>query len=431
MIVSIQIRRFTKSLNPNTTWHARSEETQSSISRQVLSTGQNVSSGCNYHEQIQASATGSYLLTHHSCFHEVTNNILSIDRDVLDNLIDKLSDGDWSGPYSFEEGRCFKALKDVNHVTGNMDGSMSKKKKLQAQLWSPLAYHSTPLWFITFSPADHKHPISSYYAGQELDFDPTLLSQDKQFRRMSSNPVAAARFFHLMVRTFIKHILCIDKTTPGVFGRIKGCYGTVEQQGSLTLHIHMLLWIECSLLPLQIRQHLLNNHIGFMDRLLVYLNGCHTSDFLGDHYEGFKASVDTTEQEADRVNPTKTLPEPPPTQDHNLCSSEACILCAAYRSWLANFTRTVNHILFRVNYHKCSVKNCLNNKKNKCKSCFFCDRFPTTTVDMDTGHLNLQKKEYWLNPITPLLVYLLQCNMDTTSLLSGTAIKAAFAYITD
>jgi hypothetical protein len=36
-----------------------------------------------------------------------------------------------------------------------------------------------------------------------------------------------------------------------------------------------------------------------------------------------------------------------------------------------------------------------------------------------------------MNTITPVLIYLLRSNSDVTSLLSGTAIKAVVAYVTD
>ena len=36
-----------------------------------------------------------------------------------------------------------------------------------------------------------------------------------------------------------------------------------------------------------------------------------------------------------------------------------------------------------------------------------------------------------LNTISPCIMYLFQCNMDVTSLLSGTSIKAVISYVTD
>jgi hypothetical protein len=48
-----------------------------------------------------------------------------------------------------------------------------------------------------------------------------------------------------------------------------------------------------------------------------------------------------------------------------------------------------------------------------------------------TGALIIKKGEAWLNTFTPTITYVLRCNTDTTSLLSGTAIKAIVAYVSD
>jgi hypothetical protein len=43
----------------------------------------------------------------------------------------------------------------------------------------------------------------------------------------------------------------------------------------------------------------------------------------------------------------------------------------------------------------------------------------------------MKKGEAWLNTFHPIISYLLRCNHDVTSLLSGTTIKAVIAYVTD
>ncbi|KAI0083773.1 hypothetical protein BDY19DRAFT_899806, partial [Irpex rosettiformis] len=91
----------------------------------------------------------------------------------------------------------------------------------------------------------------------------------------------------------------------------------------------------------------------------------------------------------------------------------------------------VNELLYLSNIHECSKKNCLDNKYKTCKARFPRDVHKQTTVDSKSGALILRKGEAWLNTFTPTLTYLLRCNTDVTSLLSGTAIKSVVAYITD
>jgi len=67
---------------------------------------------------------------------------------------------------------------------------------------------------------------------------------DDRFRLIANNPIAGARFFHFMIQMFIKHILGVGSAHKGLYGDTAAYYGTVEQQGRLTLHLHMLLWIE-------------------------------------------------------------------------------------------------------------------------------------------------------------------------------------------
>jgi hypothetical protein len=52
-----------------------------------------------------------------------------------------------------------------------------------------------------------------------------------------------------MVQTFIEDVLGVKSKHCGLYGDTKAYYGTVEQQGWLTLHMHLLLWIKGSLTP--------------------------------------------------------------------------------------------------------------------------------------------------------------------------------------
>ena len=52
------------------------------------------------------------------------------------------------------------------------------------------------------------------------------------------------------------------------------------------------------------------------------------------------------------------------------------------------------------------------------------------TVD-DVGAITMRKTEQWINTYNIVLSYLLRCNTDVTSLLSGTQVKAVIAYVTD
>jgi hypothetical protein len=75
-------------------------------------------------------------------------------------------------------------------------------------------------------------------------------------------------------------------------------------------------------------------------------------------------------------------------------------------------------------------KGCLN-KKGCCKERFPREIIDKSIVDPFSGALKLKKGEAWINMFTPVITYLFRCNTDTTCLLSGTAVKAIVAYVSD
>jgi hypothetical protein len=66
------------------------------------------------------------------------------------------------------------------------------------------------------SPADSRHPICSYYADKNIEFEPDLRLSNKQNLLVAQNPIAAAHFFDLMIRMFIKHVLGIEVEHSGL-----------------------------------------------------------------------------------------------------------------------------------------------------------------------------------------------------------------------
>ena len=57
---------------------------------------------------------------------------------------------------------------------------------------------------------------------------------------------------HFVCENFIKHVLGVGSNHAGLYGETDADYGTIEQQGRLTLHLHLLLWIKGALSPQEI-----------------------------------------------------------------------------------------------------------------------------------------------------------------------------------
>jgi len=406
------------------------------------------------HEQIKSSTKGGFILAKQKSFDNIANRLLQINSDVLTDITERMMKGERVKGESQEEKDCLQLIHDIDRIGGHVKGSITSKKYMRNEIWSLISFQGAPSWYITLSPADNKHPISLYYADTKEVFTPVLRSKSEKDCLIADNPVASARFFHFMIQAFIKHVLGVDAGHPGIYGDTSSYYGTVEQQGRLTLHLHMLLWIQGALSPQEIRDRIMDPESDFQKKMVEYLESVHMGEFITGSLENVKHNVDIAELNDEYKNPTETLPIPPPPQcNQNECGK--CKCCKAISSWKTQFNSTVDDILFRSNLHKCTggakqyekkkmkhkskntankyqpVTGCLSNKWGKCKARFPCKTFEHTEVDMDNGALNIKKGESMLNTVTAEVTYLIRSNTDVTSLLSGTAIKAVVAYVSD
>ena len=192
------------------------------------------------HQQIKESTTAGYLLADKKKFHDIANRIMNINDETLTSLIARLGQGSVK-PETEEEKACFKLLSDLDHVNYKVKGSVTSKKYMRNEIWALVSYLGAPSWFITFAPADVKHPLALYFADTQQEYTPEFRVKEERLNLIANNPVAGARFFNVIVELFLKHVLGVGTNKPGLYGETAGYYGTVEQQGRLTLHLHMLL----------------------------------------------------------------------------------------------------------------------------------------------------------------------------------------------
>jgi hypothetical protein len=83
-----------------------------------------------------------------------------------------------------------------------------------------------------------------------------------------------------MVQMFIKHVLGVDQDHLSIYGDTSAYYGTVEQQGRLTLHLHLLLWISGSFTPQEIRNRIMDVNSEFQKKMVEYLESLCVGEFL-------------------------------------------------------------------------------------------------------------------------------------------------------
>ncbi|KAJ6549430.1 hypothetical protein DFH09DRAFT_926156, partial [Mycena vulgaris] len=181
------------------------------------------------HGQIKAASTSSFLVAKRAKFQDIADRLLGLNIPVLNSISERMIEGEVVKPITEDEKECFQILGDIDSVAGKVQGSLTAKKYMRNEIWALTSFMGAPTWFITLSPADVAHPLCLYYAGSDIKFSPEILSYDARYLRISTNPVAAARFFDYMVRAFIKHVLGVDSGHLGLYGETGGYYGTVEQ----------------------------------------------------------------------------------------------------------------------------------------------------------------------------------------------------------
>ncbi|KAF8576525.1 hypothetical protein K439DRAFT_1367048 [Ramaria rubella] len=192
----------------------------------------------------------------------------------------------------------------------------------------------------------------------------------------------------------------------------------------------MLLWIQNSLSPLEIRARVMDPTSDFQRTLVEYLERSHQGEFLNGTVEDVWERIDSAKDMKGYMDPTTTLPGMPPLPCI-IGNCKKCPHCKTDDIWWQKFYGEVDDLVWRSNRHSCGEKTCKKNKWRTCKARFPRELHQHSEVDPKTGHINLKKGEAWINTFTPIVTYLLRCNSDVTSLLSGTAIKAVIAYVTD
>lgn len=414
-------------------------------------------------EQVKLGVTGSMILSRRSNFSNIVKQVLRVNPAVIASIARRLQDGERVIPQGDQEKACFAIMDQIDHVSGRIHGSTAAKKMRRNELWSLIANRGAPSWFVTLSPADSKHPLCVYWADKNEYFTPEIADYSKRVRLIAKNPVAGARFFHYMVQLLIKHLLRFGdpKGRRGVFGHTGAYYGTVEQQGRMTLHLHILIWVICALSPQEVRDKLMAKDSEFTRDLLAYLDDCQTGSFLTGtmddmaskygplkDYKRMTSTQGRLPSELEKVDaddPTERLPRRPPHPSTCLQKDCFCTICEEHALWDAQYMETVDNVIYRSNIHKCYVRrdvveNGVHKKHVSGKGCVNKDgvctaRFPRKTYEEsavdDDGHITLKKLEAQINTINRTMAYCYACNTDTTCLCSGTAVKATVGYVAD
>ena len=159
-------------------------------------------------------------------------------------------------------------LQQIKTVGGHVMGSAHSRAALRTQIHALVFNQGLPSIFMTINPADIHSRIALYFAGIDLDLDKilpqTIPSTYERAQIIAAHPVSTARFFHLLIANILKCM--VEK---GVLGPTKAYFGTVENQGRGSLHLHILIWLDHDLTPSQLKDSI--KDVSFRKGLLNYL----------------------------------------------------------------------------------------------------------------------------------------------------------------
>lgn len=284
------------------------------------------------HQLIRQSSRGSFISMKRGNFARAADAIDKLDPGVLLSVVEKTKDGGRFFPQTPEERKCATLMDQVDVVGSYVDGSLARKKFQRGELWSLINFCNAPHWFITISPADSKHPLCVHWASNDTEFLPEIKGYKERQHLVTRNPVACALFFDHVVNLFIKHICGWSsedgEIQRGLFGVPGAYYGTVEEQGRKTLHLHFLLWIKGQLPLHVVRERLMSEDSEFQRELSEYIESCMKGEFFTGSKDEVEASVpvntevedrgihtilvDSDNADASYRDPTLTMPESPP-----------------------------------------------------------------------------------------------------------------------
>ncbi|KIJ56709.1 hypothetical protein M422DRAFT_148988, partial [Sphaerobolus stellatus SS14] len=196
-----------------------------------------------------------------SWFPKVTSALEKINLSSLSDLISKLKKDPHAKPNNESETAAFELLKYVQYVSNDISGSTAEVHAMREEIRSITRARGLPQLYITINPADFHNPIAQILAGRDVnleEFFDKAEGKSEAFVRaktIAENPVAAAKFFKLIIDAFTGILLGTNRSDKvGIFGKVDSYYGVVEAQGRGSLHCHFFVWLEGGLSPNEVKE---------------------------------------------------------------------------------------------------------------------------------------------------------------------------------
>ncbi|CAM4985043.1 unnamed protein product [Rotaria socialis] len=210
-------------------------------------------------------------------FQATAHEIRSLNSKDIEMALDHIS----TRTYSSEPNSVLKKL--LNHIKtigGRVMGSAYSRAALRTRIHALIFNLGLPSIFLTLNPADIHSPVALYFAGVNIYLDniriEQLMTTYKRAETIASHPVATAKFFNFLITNILDTMI-----VGGVLGAVKAYFGTVENQGRGSLHLHLLIWLDNDMKPVDMKENIRNT--DFREKLKAYLE-----DIIKEDLDQFK-----------------------------------------------------------------------------------------------------------------------------------------------
>ncbi|SGY28993.1 BQ5605_C002g00998 [Microbotryum silenes-dioicae] len=241
------------------------------------------------------------------------------------------------------------------------------------------------------------------------------------------NPAAAAEMFDITLKQSLKIIVRADDKhqRPGLFGKHVAHYGVVETQMRGTLHAHMLIWLEGHPSPNDLRKDLTAEPTAERD-LVNWLESLTQQAYPGQTAQNMdlKRELGADPKKALPTAPDKPHPalRKPPALDSEHFPQYIADLANAFQSHIHNSSCIKNQRPGVVPTDETVEDTCRYRINGTIRA--------ETSVDIDTGKIELKRLEPRLDGYNPLCLELLKCNTDVTFAGFGELGRAILFYVT-
>jgi hypothetical protein len=210
-------------------------------------------------------------------FQASAQEIQSLNSNDIEMALNKSQNNTFS---STSNASLHKLLNHIKTIGGRVMGSTYSRTALRTRIHALIYNQGLPSIFLTLNPADIHSPVALYFAGVKLNLDniqiEQLMTTYKRAEIIASHPVATAKFFHLLITNILDTMI-----VGGVLGPVKAYFGTVENQGRGSLHLHLLIWLDHDFKPSDLKEKIQN--VDFREKLKEYLE-----DIIKEDLDKFK-----------------------------------------------------------------------------------------------------------------------------------------------